>query len=170
MPVDYNFPAIGTEAIRGNINMANSNASLTSPDYYRLYPLPGTKWDVTRVIFYIEDKTSMDNGKFGGIAQLSNGIVLRKKDGSYKNFINIRCNGDLVVHAYNTEYTEGAGFFGAGSYSFKAVKKFAGQNEMGVIIRLDGNLPEEFQAIVRDDLTDLDIVYIMIQGHETIGE
>ena len=46
-------------------------------------------------------------------------------------------------------------------------RTFGGQNKNGIVIRLKGDDNDELQAIIQDDLTDLDHFHVIAQGHVT---
>lgn len=128
-----------------------------------LKPAAGTRWDVVRILFYIQDNTDMDDSRFGGIVGgLTNGIVLRVKNSVNKNIFNVKTNAGFAIRAYDTEYTDKAP---AGSYGFRCRRTFGGQSKNGVVIRLDGDLNDEIQLLIRDDLSSLEYLIAVVQGH-----
>ncbi len=120
--------------------------------------------DITRIILHMTDGTSMDDGKFGGIAALTNGCVLRKKktDGTFTNYFNVKTNGEISEICYDKSYDDKAP---SGVYGFSARLTFGGQSKVGVVIRLHKN--EELQWLVQDNLTGLESFTIMAEGHFT---
>lgn len=158
-PSDFDFQ-IGDIFQDGNKNM-NVNGSIT-PRLFSLRADPelNITIDVTRIIIHITDQTAMDDNKFGGITKLTNGIVLRRKDGYYFNIFNIKSNGEIGELAFDKVYDDKAP---SGFYGFSARLTFAGQNKVGVTIRLGST--DDLQVIVQDDLTDLDSFRIMVEGH-----
>ena len=116
--------------------------------------------DITRIIIHITDQSAMDDAKFGGIAALTRGIVLRRKDGIYQNIFNVKSNGEFGELAFDKVYDDKAP---AGFYGFSCRLTFAGQNKMGVAIRLGPD--DDLQLIVQDDLTGLDSFRIIAEGH-----
>ena len=142
-------------------NMAVDGSSTTQ--IFQIGPTgPGSTaiTDVTRIIGHMLDSTAMDDGKFGGMSALTNGIVLRKNDGVITNLWNAKTNADLALLCYEFSYSDKApgGQFGC---SFR--NTYAGQGNHGVVIEL---LPGEFlELLVQDDLTDLDEFTMLAQGH-----
>lgn len=162
-PLDFAFTLSGGCSERSS-NM-NVNGSVT-PQIFTITPsglTSGTKWDITRVLFAIEDEASMDSTKFGGIAKLTKGIVLRKKDGVYKNIMNIKDNGEFAERAFDISYDDRAS--PSGKYFFRCRKTFAGQEKSGVVIRLESDTNDELQVIIQDDLTALTKFRCVLQGH-----
>jgi hypothetical protein len=121
-------------------------------------------WDITRMIVFISDGTSMDISTFGGLPALTRGVVFRKKNTTFKNIFNAKSNGDFGLHSYDITFDDraAAGFFG-----FRSRRSFSGQDKNGVTIRLDPNeSPDDaFQTIIQDDLTGLIDFRVVIQGH-----
>ncbi len=116
--------------------------------------------DVTRVLGHILDSTAMDDGKFGGITALTNGVVFRKNDGVITNYWNVKTNADLALICYDFRYSDKAP---GGQYGCNFRNTYAGQHNHGVILEL---LPGEFlEILIQDDLTGLDEFIMMAQGH-----
>lgn len=159
-PFDFAFTAAST-ATRTSKEM-NIDWSVT-PVIFRVTPVWTTvKFDITKLIFHIEDNVAMDDSKFWWITALTNGIVLRKKDGVYKSIFNSKSNGDFSHHCSETQYWDHAP---AWEYSFKAIKKFAWPENHGVVIRLDPASNDEFQVIIQDNLTALTDFHCIALGH-----
>lgn len=161
-PTDQEFT---TEAIvsfgEWNMNGDGSGVTLT----YKVQPPAGSKWDITRIIFGMLDDSPMDDGKFGGIASLPNGIVLRVFNGCEKNIFVVNDNGGLRERSFDVEYADKAP---AGDYGFGCRRTFGGQDKNGVTIRLDGDTNCQLQMLVRDDLTQLLKLAVVVQGHRVI--
>jgi len=123
---------------------------------------PGTRWDIIRMIFVITDNTAMDDEKFGGLAALSKGIVIRKTSGKNKNIFNAKTNSDFAVHTFDISYSDKApsGFFG-----FRARRTFGGQDKNGVVIRLSADTNDELEVIIQDNLSGLTRFNVVAQGH-----
>lgn len=151
---------VGCRCEYGPYNM-NVDGSVT-PRIFKVdtHALVTTEWDITRILMGIVDDNSMDDGKFGGIAALTNGIVLRIVDGKTKNLFNARTNGELALRAYDLTYADKAP---AGLYGLRMRSTFSGMDKRGVTIRLGPG--DELQLIVRDDLTGLTSFNIIAQGH-----
>jgi hypothetical protein len=142
--------------------MLNVNGSVT-PQIFRVSPAGlNINFDITWMIFHITDNVAMDDAKFGGITALTNGIVLRKVNGGFKNIFVASYNGDFAHHCQRVEYVDNAP---AGSYGLRIYKDFAGQENSGVTIRLVGADSDEIEVIVRDDLTGLSEFHVSVHGH-----
>lgn len=161
VPVDKVYPA-GSYVSFGNWNL-NVDGSITKQIYRIKTPL-NTRWDIDRVIFSIIDDTAMDDGKFGGITYLTNGIVLRKNNGVKKNIMVVSSNGGFAERCFDVRYADKAP---SGSYGFTAKKDFKLDSGYGVVIRLDGDTNDELEIIVQDNLTGLQKFAVVAQGHIT---
>lgn len=162
-PLDFAFTTSAIVRI-GNHNLAVDGSVTTVVS--KTKPPAGVKWDITRVMVHIEDDTAMDSGRFGGIAALTNGVVLRMKDGTYQNIYNVKTNGELSQRSYDLRYDEKAP---AGVFGLTSRTTFAGPSKHGVTIRLDGDTGDEIQLLIQDDLTGLDDFHIIAQGHVVLG-
>lgn len=163
-PLDYAFTS-NAFGCRSNINM-NVDGSVT-PIIFRIKPRSehfNLSWDVTRVICHITDNNDMDDSLFGSRTSLTNGFLLRKKDGDYKNLFNVKTNGQFAEIAYDVAYDSRAP---AGQYGFRVRKTWAGQDKSGVVIRLEPRKDDELQALVQDDLTTQNRFICRIIGHLT---
>lgn len=163
-PFDYAFTTSG--GCSYGIKNMNVNGSVT-PQIFKVSPgnlQDGVKWDICRMIFSMTDDLAMDDGKFGGIPALANGIVVRVKDGFTKNIFNAKTNGDLAKRMYDIAYID-ATLGPGGLYGLRGRRSFNGLDKNGVVIRLSADTNDEFQVIIRDNLTALSSFEMVIQGH-----
>ena len=163
-PADHVFTVIGHEVCSVGSNNLAVDGSTTSVKFF-LSPPANTQWDIVRMLIYMQDATVGDDGNFAGEGALTNGIVLRREDGDFNNIFNFKTNGDLAGRCFDFEYAEKAP---AGTFGFRARRTFGGQSKNGVVIRLDGDSTDKFAAIVQDDLTGVDIINIVVQGHVVV--
>jgi hypothetical protein len=158
-PLDYDFTT--SAIVKRCTQSLNIDGSGTTQYFHVKAPI-GVKWDIVRIIFFIEDNNVMDSAKFGGMTALTKGIILRQKNGIYNNIFNIKSNGGLAARVYELEYDSKAP---SGVYGLRAMRTFGGQDRNGVVVRLDGDTDEELQLIIQDDLTGLTKFEIVAQGH-----
>lgn len=149
-PMDYTY-STSAQVLRWISNMA-VDWSIT-PQIFRVTPvwLSNIKFDITKLIFFIEDNTQMDSQKFGWIASISNWLVLRKKDWIYKNIFSVKNNWDFAHHCDVLEYDDRAWW--SWVYAIRIIKNFWWQHNQWVVIRLDSNSNDELQIIIQDNLT-----------------
>ena len=152
---------------RCSANIALLNGSVTRQTVLSYGP-SGADLDITGFKVYIEgaDTTAMDDGLFGNISALTRGVVMRASGhgGGWITLGNVKTNSDLAMMVYDLVYPAKAP---AGIVSMRARGRFAGQQNLGVTIRLHGGTDprEELQLIIQDDLTGLAKFYVVIQGH-----
>lgn len=160
-PLDYGYTT-DASATRGDHDLAVTG-SLATPVVYHVTPPPGVRWDIVKLKLFISDETAMDDGKFGGMLRLANGVQLRQRNGSYYNIFNFKSNGDIAEHFdVPLVYSDKAP---AGEYGLRAQRTLGGPSGTGVTIRVDGDTNDEMQILVQDDLTDLLHFHIVAQGH-----
>lgn len=161
IPLDVAYSASGGCTVQ-NVDM-NVNGSVT-PVSFRVAPVPGTTWDITRMIVSMTHASQGDDGLYGNIAKLTNGVYYRKEDGqTSQNLYNARENSDYRIEGYDVAFPVRSG--GGGTHGTAARITFAGQDKSGVVIRLDGDLTESFLGTVRDDLSPLTTHRVKVQGH-----
>jgi hypothetical protein len=162
-PLDFAYP-VGSFVTSGNRNM-NVDGS-TTPVIYGLRNTEeaiGSAFDITRIMFVCLTESSIDLSKFGDIADgLTNGIVLRKKDGEIRNIFNVKTNGELKNMMYDFDISASTNPQ-QGQDGFVGRLTFSGQSKMGVTLRLEPG--EDMQIIIQDDLTSLTRFAIIAEGH-----
>ena len=127
------------------------DGTLGSPEIFEVQG-PGSgglEVDITRLMFAITCTNQPDDSLFGDIAALTNGLVVRRKDGTYRNIANIKSNGDFGNLAYDIVYTNRT--TPASTYGIRVRWSFGGQDKHGVVIRLGED--ESLQILVQDALT-----------------
>lgn len=161
MPLDSSFTtASGCKLL--DIDMAKDGSVTEIP--FEVGPKVGIKWDITRMITSMVLDSAGDDGLFGNISALDNGVYYRKEDSDESNNIfNAKENSDYALEGYDVEYPVRSG--GGGSHGFRSRITFAGQSKQGVVIRLNGDTGDTFKVVVRDDLTDIITFRTKIQGH-----
>jgi hypothetical protein len=164
-PLDYAFDAAFTEVSVGSHDMTVAG-SLASPIVFSVRAgeqtdVPTTV-DITRIILTCTDDTSVDFTKFCGGTTLTNGIVLRRTDGTTQNIFNAKSNIDLANIMYDfTVFSSSVGQQGIDGFMGRLT--FAGQNKMGVAIRLGPG--EDLELLIQDDLTGLVSFEVIAEGH-----
>ena len=166
MPLDYAFTTAATSELQ-NTRM-NVNGSVT-PIHFGIKPqgLDVFALDVTRMIVTMQMTAAGDDGLFGNLPTLTNGVYFRTHDGIVKNLFNARENGEFAREgAGDVTYITRSG--GSGSYGVRGRVTFNGHDKRGVVIRLLANSTDEFHGVVRDNLSTLSSFRIKIQGHVAI--
>lgn len=167
-PLDYPYPS-GTYADFGSHDLA-VNGSVTP----RVFGLRGSGTptgvdltvDITQITLTAATVTAVDLIKFGDLAALTNGIVIRQRDGAYYNICNLISNQD-IANVFGT-FTPILATNPAQNYDgFTAIYGLSGQNRIGVVIRLA--VGEDLELIVQDNLTGLVSFEAVAQGHVVVN-
>jgi len=163
-PVASAFTVAGAKVIRGN-NLLNVNGSVTPVVFKMRIQDFTTPIDISKISVAMTHSAAGDDGKFGGIAALTNGIWFRKEneiDFNLGNYIN---NQSFKSLGGEVSYTQkGPGGTEATDIFFDLEKIF------GQVIRMDSRLNDVFKAEVRDNLTGLDSFTVSLIGSYTRGE
>jgi hypothetical protein len=164
-PVDFAYP-VGSFVDFGidNLNVDGSGTT-------RVFGLRGggtppgvdLEADITRIILTCQTTNSVDLSKFGDIVGgITNGLVLRRRDGIYRNIFNVKDNQEIsnLMFDFNTF---DANNINQGRNGFIGRLTFAGQNKLGVTIRLGAG--EDLELLVQDDLSTLLKFTVIAEGH-----
>ena len=123
----------------------------------------GITVDITRIIFSCTTSGLVDLSKFADIAGgLTNGLVLRKRDGSYYNVFNVKTNQELAGLMYDWQPYASANPI-QGQDGFVSRLTFGGQEKIGVVIRLAPG--DDLEFLVQDDLSGITSFQVMAEGH-----
>jgi len=153
--------AIGDSVTKVITNMASQAGTLASPQSYKLAPMSGEVWHITRLLLSITHNTAGDLGLFGDLAALTNGVVLRVYvSGQFGTLTNWKTSADIKDDMYDVDFdsrSSGGGTYGtSGRGTFK---------NAGSIVRLDGTLGDYIEILVQDDITGLLSFQVKFQGH-----
>lgn len=161
-PIDHMFAAATTICRFVDSNMA-VDGSVTPV----IYTMRGgtTPLDIVRMLITMSDDSPMDDGTFGGLDSLTNGLVFRVVDGYQKTVFNFKNNSDIKQFCYDVEYADKAP---AGLYGLSSRIAFGGQHTHGTVFRVSNN--SRIQWIVQDDLRGLLSLKVAGQGSATSGE
>lgn len=118
--------------------------------------------DITRIILTCTTSTAVDLNKFGDLAALAVGLVFRLDIADAYTLGNAKTNKDLAGFSYDfTPWV--ASNPGQGIDGFTMRMTFAGQNKIGVALRVDST--ENVELLVQDDLTGLVTFNAIVEGH-----
>lgn len=155
---DYTTAATVTEVIT---DMAVAG-TLANPEAFEVKAPVGTVWQLTRILISLVHAGAGDDGKFGGIAALTNGVALRATTsaGRTVTFANWKTNGDMRLDMYDVTYTDKApgGANGTGGrWTFTRSE---------VVAELDGDASpvQKMEVLVQDPLQTLTSFHIRAQG------
>jgi len=131
----------------------------SEPVIYQIHPPTNAIYDIASIVISMSGSSKMSIQKFGGIPSLDNGIVLRKKDGEYKNYFVLVNNIGMSEQGFSLTFYDRAGLGDYGLRALNSIKEFTGKN-----IRLNGS-HESLELIVQDDLTDLSHMSVTVGSH-----
>lgn len=166
-PLDYAYPA-GT-----SVDVGIRDLSVDGSGTAQVFGLRGSgsppgvtlTIDITRIILSCVTDTPVDLTKFGDIAALTRGLVLRTRNDKKTNLFNVKSNAEIAGLAY--DWTPETALNPAqGVDGFISRLNFAGQEKIGVAIRLP--VGEDLELLVQDDLTDITTLYVVAEGHEVV--
>lgn len=158
-PIAQDLP-IGTVVEEVENNMASTVGTLASPVIYELAPPVGIIWQLTRLLITVTDNLVMDDGKFGGIGALTNGVVgvAKTTAGRIANITNWKTNGDMMADMYDVEYNDKAP---AGGYGLRGRWDLT---DAGIISEINGDEGEYLRVLIQDDITANASFRIKAQG------
>lgn len=121
------------------------------------------EFDITRMLITITCEDQATLATFGDISpSLLRGVLLRHRNGTTQNIYNIKSNGELATICYDVTIYE-AQNPNQGQNGLNARITFAGQNKMGVVLRLAPG--EDLEVVIQDDLTSLTRFGMIFEGH-----
>ena len=160
--LDHDHP-IGEHIITVLENM-NVNGSLASPSIFIVKPLSNEVWNIYRLNLHMADGTAMDDGMFGGISALTNGVQLRLNDEDGMLHLALwKSNADIALDIYDVTYAPKAP---AGEFGFRGRWTFKKSN---TVIKLDGRLGDKLELLIQDNLTELIEFKVKVQGHVSVA-
>jgi hypothetical protein len=167
-PLQTAFTAAGAQVIRGNINM-NVDGSGT-PVEFKLHLRDATvPVDISKIIITMQHGANVpDDGKFGGLAALVNGLFFKKVNDSTFSLGNYIENQDFKDVGGDVNYTDkGQGGTNATDIVFDVKKTF------GQVIRIHPSVTDMIVGIVRDAISSvqgMDKLTTSVVGSYTEGE
>jgi len=163
-PIDFEYP-VGAFIDIAIVDMS-VNGSVT-PQVFGLRGIDTPlgielSFDVTRIIFTCIADSPISLSLFANIAKLTNGLLLRTRNTRTKNILNVKDNRELQGLMF--DFTPSTATNPAqGEDGFVSRLTFAGQNKIGVAIRLD--FGHDLEAWVQDNLLGITSFRIHAEGH-----
>jgi len=136
-----------------------------SAETFFIAPPSDKKFVLSRMMVSIRDTGSMDSGLYGNGITITNGLTLKKKDGSgdildMLDGLTIKTNGDWGRHCYDVSRSN----FGSGDEYITVRWSFFRAGNKG--INLSGAAGEFFELGLNDDFSGLVEHYYFIEGYE----
>jgi hypothetical protein len=163
IPVAAAYSA-NAKVIRGSINL-NIDGSAGIDFEFKPFNLT-TPIDIETVVITIQSGASVpDDGKFGGIAAITNGLFFRLVNSYRVNLGNYRTNKDFRDRGAEIEYTDKAP---AGTNGTNII--FDIKETLGVVLRVGLTENERLFGRIRDNLSTLAGMTVSLLGQYTLGE
>lgn len=164
-PIDFAYPA-GTF-----VDAAITNMGVNGSGTPRVFGLRGTgappgidtMVDITRLIFHCVAPGAVDLATFASLTALTRGLVLRRRDGMIQNIFNVKTNGEIAGIMFNHNITIAGNPAQGGVDGFISRLTFAGQNKIGVALRLP--IGEDIEILVQDPLQTITLLEVIAEGH-----
>ena len=170
-PIDFNFPAGSTVA--SFVRSMNVDGS-TTPVVYQVEVGPSSEQPIhiTRIMLQMKTDDPVSLAKFGDLAKLTNGLVLRKvtAEGVIQNIWTIKDNAQFALYSDPTAWVPYAALNPVqGQDGMSWQYTLNGPDNHGVVVEL---MPgDKLQMVVQDDLeTDqtpghITELFAMAEGH-----
>lgn len=158
-PMDVIFTS-GDTIERGTINLGINGT--TGSTIFIAKPSPNIDWHICQIVIYIEDDDTMDGSLFGSISALTKGVLIRKKNTTYDNILEITRNSQMNMYG-ELKYNDRAS--SKGVYSLICKLKLNDKSTFGSVIELLSERNDQIEIIIQDDLSALKSFYISIHGH-----
>jgi len=136
--------------------------TITNPVIYSIHPPEKVNWQIKTNIVNFIDNSPMDGSMFGSQSALTNGFLIRRKDGIYENLFMIYNNNGFTNRGYKFVSIPKAP---SGSYTSTFNLQF--NDIYGTIIQLNGSSNDMFQNVIYDDLRSQERIVSAIGGHTT---
>jgi hypothetical protein len=166
-PVTASYTVAGAIVFRGNnkMNIDGSSATGTPTDFKMTLTDFTVPIDISKIILTMTHSATGDDGKFGGIAALTNGVYFRKENSIVYSLGNYQNNQDFKDTGGSVTYTQkGSGGTEATDIVFN-VKEIFGQ-----VLRFDARADDILIGHVRDKIDTLTKFTVSIIGSYTSGE
>jgi hypothetical protein len=160
-PIDFAFQ-VGNTAACFTREM-NVDGSVT-PQYFsvQIGSAATQSVDITRIMISMITDTAPNLVLFGDLLSLTNGLVLRRVDGTMHNIWNVKNNGEIANLCFDYDPSLATNP-AQGQNGAKFRYTFAGQDKHGVAIRLEPG--DRLEAIIQDSLLGLLQFRIIAEGH-----
>jgi hypothetical protein len=163
-PIDFEYP-IGTFVDVAIVDMSVDGSG--TPQVFGLRGVgapPGIELtlDVTRIIFICIADSSVSLSLFANITALTNGLLLRSRNGRVKNIFNVKDNREIQGIMF--DYTPSTALNPAqGEDGFVGRLTFASPGKIGVAVRLP--IGEDLETWIQDNLLGITSLRIYAEGH-----
>jgi hypothetical protein len=152
-PLNKNFSKETSVVLRTTKNLAvNGTAGPGNVEKFEV-AVPGLNvWSITRLLITMKCSGTPDDGLFGNLPRLENGLVFRteRNEDQRNNRANFKDNGDIRDVCYDVNYSPRSG--GQGTYGLAARYTISREGNTSLLF---GKSNDKILAIVQDDLSGL---------------
>jgi hypothetical protein len=162
--ITLNQPLAHIFTVAAVINRATKNlavdGSVTAQTFF-IIPPPLVRWHLVGFSVHITDNLELDDTKFGGIAALASGVLMRVNvGGMYFNLGSAKTNGDLFLLLSSGQYSDKAGAGAFGGFWTGLIR-----DRLGIVVHLNGADEDTMEVLVQDDIDALVSFEVVAQGH-----
>lgn len=161
-PLDHTYT---TAAIieRVQENMITFTGTLAAPIIYKVVPPSNEQWHITRILLAMQMDSQPDDGKFGDLVSLTNGVVVRQnRSKGTRSMGNWKNNSDMKQDFFDFPSTDKAG---GGDFGLNGRWTFGGKEKSDTVISLNGAVNDALEVLIQDDLSALIEFEIKAQGY-----
>lgn len=161
-PLDNSF--VAGDTITKTLQTMNVSATLASPQSFKIHPSNNEVWHIEAIKLEMTHSTAGDNGLFGNLTALTNGVVLRRYDGltgKFYTFTNWKTNAGILLDMDSIDYNTRSS--GGGTYGTDAFGNF--RTNAGSVVYLNAANGDYLEILVQDNLSSLLSFRVKVQGH-----
>lgn len=166
IPLSFAFTT-SAKVVRGDVNIAIDGSGTPQHFYFRPYnstiPI-----DISSAVVAMRHSVEGDDGKFGGISAIANGLLFRRSNGTIQNLGNYKTNQAFREFGWTITYPPKAP---AGTYATEAAIRIL--DVFTQELRFDPREGDYLRVTVRDDLATggtITRAVVSVLGSYTSGE
>ena len=165
VPVSLPFTVADCVVVRGSKNLAVNG---TTPKTFTFKPRAGiVPIDIGSIIITMDHPAAGDPSKFGDLTALTNGMYVRKHNGSITALGNYKKNADFNSIGGDITFYDKAG---GGAFGTKVDVAINTPEHYDTVIRIDSGNNDELQVRIRDDISAITSIEFSLLGSLTTGE
>jgi hypothetical protein len=147
-PLDFDFK-VGDTAACFSRELGVDGSVTTQIFSIQVGPNATQSIDINRIMISMVTDTAVSLSKFGDLAKLTNGLVMRRVNGTTNNIFNVKDNGEIANLCFDYDpYTTAN--LNQGQHGAKFRYTFNGQDKHGVAVRI--NPGDSLELLIQDDL------------------
>jgi len=157
-------PYVIGDTITKTLRSMDVLGTILAPQSFKAHPLITEIWHIEAITIELTHGTAGDNGVFGNLTALTNGVILRLHNGltgQNTTFTNWKTNSGILLDTGNIDYSTRSG--GGGAYGTNSIGNF--RINTGSVVYVDGTRGDYLEILIQDDLTALDSFRVKVQGH-----